>query len=188
MSDTSRTTRLAQPPPFAVILGTNEIASATAVFLLRQGYVVVLSNDPSCPVLRRKMAFHDALYDDEVDVSGVRALRSLAALTIGVGPGFTAGATCHFAIETLPERAGEIVAEGATCPPDGIPRPLGDCGAERFVAAPVASTWHTALEIGTRVYESLVLGVVDEISLTAPLDGTRAAPCATAPRCKPEPS
>lgn len=48
----------------AVILGTNEIASAVAVYLHREGYCVVLSHDPNPPVIRRKMAFHDALYAD----------------------------------------------------------------------------------------------------------------------------
>ncbi|PIT00791.1 xanthine dehydrogenase [Bradyrhizobium nitroreducens] len=49
---------------FAVILGTNEIASAIGIQLVRAGYCVVLSHDPDPPVIRRKMAFHDALYTD----------------------------------------------------------------------------------------------------------------------------
>jgi hypothetical protein len=209
-------------PPFAVVLGTNEIASAIGVFLLRQRHVVVLSNDPATPVLRRKMAFHDALFDDAVaigDITGRRAdnglqvlmafgehktvlvtemglldliilrnidvlvdarmqkyqvtpdLRGMAGLTIGVGPGFRAGTTCDVAIETLPERAGQIIENGATAPPDGIPRPLGERGAERFVLAPVAGRWRTAIEIGTRVYKDLALGMVDDAILLAPFDG-----------------
>lgn len=47
---------------FAIILGTNEIASAIAVHLARGGTCVVLSHDPDPPVIRRKMAFHDALF------------------------------------------------------------------------------------------------------------------------------
>jgi xanthine dehydrogenase accessory factor len=52
------------PSPFAIILGTNEIASAVAVHLRRIGWSVVLSHDPLLPVIRRAMAFHDALFDD----------------------------------------------------------------------------------------------------------------------------
>jgi hypothetical protein len=55
----------------AVILGTNEIASAVAVYLHRAGYCVVLSHDPNPPVVRRKMAFHDALFADFARVEGV---------------------------------------------------------------------------------------------------------------------
>ncbi|WP_315806417.1 MULTISPECIES: xanthine dehydrogenase [unclassified Bradyrhizobium] len=55
----------------AVILGTNEIASAIAVHLHRAGYCVVLSHDPNPPVMRRKMAFHDALFADFARVENV---------------------------------------------------------------------------------------------------------------------
>ncbi|MGX4802059.1 xanthine dehydrogenase [Bradyrhizobium guangdongense] len=60
---------------FAVILGTNEIASAIGIQLMRAGYCVVLSHDPDSPVIRRKMAFHDALYTDTAQLEGVVAER-----------------------------------------------------------------------------------------------------------------
>ncbi|HEY0329295.1 MAG TPA: xanthine dehydrogenase [Rhodopseudomonas sp.] len=60
---------------FAIVLGTNEIASAVAVFLHRADFGVVLSHDPDFPVIRRKMAFADALYRDDVKVEEVRGER-----------------------------------------------------------------------------------------------------------------
>jgi xanthine dehydrogenase accessory factor len=78
--------RAHHPFRFAVILGTNEIASAVAVRLHRDGYRVVLSHDPLPPVIRRKMAFHDALFDDAVTVDGIPARRADTSLEIG---------TCH---------------------------------------------------------------------------------------------
>lgn len=60
---------------FAVILGTNEIASAIGLQLVRAGYCVVLSHDPDPPVIRRKMAFHDALFTDAVQLEDVVAER-----------------------------------------------------------------------------------------------------------------
>jgi len=74
--------RLNSPDRFAVILGTNEIASAVAVLLRRNGYGVVLSHDPLPPVIRRKMAFHDALFDDAVSVAGIAAQRADTSLEI----------------------------------------------------------------------------------------------------------
>jgi xanthine dehydrogenase accessory factor len=68
--------------PLAVILGTNEIASAVAVNLYRSGYFVVLSHDPLPPVIRRKMAFHDVLFDDPVTIVGVEAWRADNGLAI----------------------------------------------------------------------------------------------------------
>jgi xanthine dehydrogenase accessory factor len=76
---------------FAVILGTNEIASAVAVLLRRGGYAVVLSHDPSPPVIRRKMAFHDALFDDAVSVAGIVAQRADTGLEIRTSLGRTPG-------------------------------------------------------------------------------------------------
>src|SRR5271165_1229167 len=45
-----------------IVLVTNEIASATAVRLTWEGHGVILSHDPFPPVIRRGMAFHDALF------------------------------------------------------------------------------------------------------------------------------
>jgi xanthine dehydrogenase accessory factor len=206
----------------AVILGTNEIASAVAVNLRRAGYGVVLSHDPHPAVIRRKMAFHDALYDDAVSLDGIAAdradtgfeirsrlgasdkiivtelglldlivvqaldllvdarmqkyrakpdLRDLTPLTIGLGPGFCGGTNCDIAIETRPGKAGRIIQEGPTDAPDAIPRPLGNRGEERFVRAEFPGRWHTAVEIGTRVYKDFVIGHLHNSPIRAPFDG-----------------
>jgi xanthine dehydrogenase accessory factor len=212
-------------PPYhqmAVILGTNEIASAIAVHLHRDRYGVVLSHDPAPPVIRRKMAFHDALFDDAVTLDGIAArradtsveirallrtdcavivtelglldliilrsldllidarmqkchttpdLRPLARFTIGVGPGFSGGANCHAAIETRPGKVGRIVQRGTTDAADGVPRRLGGCYEERFVRAEIAGRWHTAIEIGTRVFKDFVIGHIGHVPVRAPFDG-----------------
>ncbi|MGZ9410181.1 MAG: xanthine dehydrogenase, partial [Methylocystis sp.] len=49
---------------FVISLGTNEIASAVAARLTWERRRVVLSHDAYPPVIRRGMAFHDALYGD----------------------------------------------------------------------------------------------------------------------------
>lgn len=74
--------RATHPFRFAVILGTNEIASAIAVQLHRKRFRIVLSHDPLPPVIRRKMAFHDALFDDDVTVDGIGARRADSGLEI----------------------------------------------------------------------------------------------------------
>ena len=208
--------------PFAVILGTNEIASAVAVNLYRGGYFVVLSHDPTPPVIRRKMAFHDALFDDPVTVAGVAArrldtglailanfgpskdviitelglldlivlrtidilvdarmqkyqvtpdLRPLARFTIGLGPGFSAGTNCDFAIETRPSKTGRIIQHGPADAPDGLSRRLGSAGIERFVYSAVPGRWHTAVEIGTRIFKDFMVGHLSGETIRAPFDG-----------------
>ncbi len=208
--------------PLAVILGTNEIASAVAVNLYRSGYFVVLSHDPLPPVIRRKMAFHDVLFDDPVTIAGVKAwradnglailsrlgrsrgviitelglldlivlrtldilvdarmqkyqvtpdLRRLARFTIGLGPGFTAGTNCEFAIETHPSKSGRILQQGSTDTADRISRRLGGSGAERFVYSAVPGRWHTPLEIGTRIFKDFIVGHLGGDVIRAPFDG-----------------
>ena len=210
------------PHLLAVILGTDEIASAVAVYLHRAGYGVVLSHDPLPPVIRRKMAFHDALFDDAVLLEGISAvradttldiraglarpgsvtitelglldlivvqsisvlidarmqkyqvkpdLRRLARLTIGLGPGFSGGTNCDVAIETRPGKAGLIVRQGDTDAPDGAARRLGSRAGERFVRAQIAGRWHTAVEIGTRIFKDFLVGHHGNVPVRAPFDG-----------------
>src|SRR5271165_1359885 len=64
------------PLPLVVILGTNEIASAVAVYLKRAGCRVILSHDPFPPVIRRGMAFHDVLFGDRRVIDGIEGVRT----------------------------------------------------------------------------------------------------------------
>src|SRR5208282_5931869 len=68
--------------PLAVVLGTNEIASAVAVKLRKAQFNVILSHDPYPPVIRRGMAFYDALFDDRAVIDGILGLRVETALEI----------------------------------------------------------------------------------------------------------
>lgn len=82
MSDNRQDRGARHRPLVAAILGTSEIASAVAVQLHRAGYGVVLSHDPMPPVIRRKMAFHDALFDDSMIVDGVVGQRADTGIEI----------------------------------------------------------------------------------------------------------
>jgi xanthine dehydrogenase accessory factor len=222
MSNQTHSGRPRRHCPFAVILGTNEIASAVAVHLHRAGHGVVLSHDPMPPVIRRKMAFHDALFDDAVTIAGITAkradtgleiraeldrapaviitelglldlivirgldilvdarmqkyaatpdLRRLARLAIGLGPGFSGGINCDVAIETRPGKTGRILQRGYTDAPDEMARRLGNAWGDRFVRAEMAGRWHTAIEIGTRVFKNFTVGHLGNVPVRAPFDG-----------------
>ena len=66
----------------AVILGTNEIASAVAVQLARRCHQVILCHDPFPPVIRRGMAFHDALFEDRIEADGISGVCAETAAEI----------------------------------------------------------------------------------------------------------
>ncbi len=208
--------------PLAFILGTNEIASAVAVYMHRSGWACILCHDPFPPVVRRGMAFQDVLFGDPVtieDVEGVpaenalelfRALedasgvvvtmmqvsdlialrgpqalidarmqkyrvtpdwRHIAPLTIGLGPNFVVKANCDIAIETRPAKVGHVLENGGTDAPDHAPNPLGGVGRERFAYSDREGLWHSALEIGMRVFKGFVVGHLDGRPICAPLDG-----------------
>jgi xanthine dehydrogenase accessory factor len=208
--------------PLALILGTNEIASAVAVHLVTEGYSAVLSHDPFPPVIRRAMAFHDALFGDRAAVEGIEGERAetaveivstlakagsvavtplsladviaiapprllidarmqkrrvtpdhrgMAAVTVGLGPNFAAGVNCDIAIETRPVRIGTIVREGWTDEADGVSRPLGGFGGERFVYSHRDGIWRTPVDIGMRTFKGFVVGHLDGVAVQAPIDG-----------------
>ena len=205
----------------AVVMGVNEIASAVALWLHRAGYRAILTHDPDGVVIRRRMAFHDALFGDVEPLEGVtpgviengldllRAhaaggvhvtrlglsdllavghfqvlvdarmqkykvtpdLRGLAALTIGLGPGFSSDVNCDAAVETRPGFIGAAPRARWTQAADRRASQLGGTGAERFVYSPFAGRWRTALDIGAKVYKNVVLGHLDGAPLMAPCDG-----------------
>jgi xanthine dehydrogenase accessory factor len=208
--------------PPSLILGTNEIASAVAVYLMTAGYSVILSHDAFPPVIRRAMAFHDALFGDRAAVEGIEGERAetvleiasvlakpghvavtplqipdlagvirprllvdarmqkrrvtpdyrrMAAVTVGLGPHFAAGVNCDIAVETRPARIGVLVMEGWTDQADGISRPLGGIGCERFVYSDRPGLWHTAVDIGMRTFKGFVVGHLDGVPVQAPIDG-----------------
>lgn len=68
--------------PLAIVLGTNEIASAVAVHLTVAGFAVAMCHDPSPPVIRRAMSFHDALFGDIATIEGVLGERAENAIEI----------------------------------------------------------------------------------------------------------
>jgi hypothetical protein len=98
-------------------------------------------------------------------------LRRLARFAIGLGPGFCSGTNCDIAVETRPDKEGKVISEGLTEPPDGMSPRLGSYCGERFVRADEAGRWHTAVEIGTRVFKDFVVGYLGNAPLRAPFDG-----------------
>ena len=222
MRDSRVSTFDAGPASLALVLGTNEIASAVAVHLRMAGHRVILSHDTSPPVIRRAMAFHDALFGDRAMVEGIEGeraettlevtaamkmpyrvavtplhltdliasfspkilvdarmqkhritpdYRGVIRLTIGVGPNFAVGHNCDVAVETRPVKNGTLVRRGQTDAADGMPRPLGGVGVERFVYSGAPGHWHTRIEIGMRVFRGFVLGHLDGAPVRAPIDG-----------------
>jgi hypothetical protein len=65
-----------------VVLGSDDVASAVAHVLFTAGWPVVVARDTAVPVLRRAMAFDDALERGEAELAGVRGRAAASALAI----------------------------------------------------------------------------------------------------------
>ena len=75
--------------------------------------------------------------------------KDMAPLTIGLGPGFCAGADVDAVIETKRgHNLGRIIRQGSAYPNTGIPGIIGGYGAERVIHAPAAGRMKNRSKIG----------------------------------------
>lgn len=68
--------------PPVVVLGSDDVGSAVAHTLFTAGWPVLLARDAGVPVLRRAMAFDDALERGEAELAGVRGCAAAGVLAI----------------------------------------------------------------------------------------------------------
>jgi xanthine dehydrogenase accessory factor len=88
-----------------------------------------------------------------------------APLVIGVGPGFTAGVDCHYAVETQRgHRLGRVITARDSPPhaePNtGIPGPIGGYTSERLLRAPAAGVWRPRAAIADQVAAGALVAAV----------------------------
>lgn len=96
----------------------------------------------------------------------------MAALVIGLGPGFVVGQNCHAAIETNRGHfLGRVYWEGSPEPDTGIPGKVQAYAKERVLHAPAAGEVVTQVEIGDSVKSGDPILSVDGETVRAPFDG-----------------
>lgn len=97
--------------------------------------------------------------------------RSLAPLTIGLGPNFIARDTTDLVIETSWDDPGALIARGAATAFAGEPRVIGGTGRERYVYASHSGVFVTTFDIGAKVGAGDIVATVNDTPLRAPLSG-----------------
>ena len=93
-------------------------------------------------------------------------LRDLAALTIGIGPGFSAGVNCDLVVETEGADPGAILRAGETAQ---ARRPAPEDSA--FVLAPHKGLFRASVSIGLTVEAGEPVGFVGDTPVVAPAGG-----------------
>lgn len=114
----------------------------------------------------------DALVDGRMMKGGHRLSLGSAPRVIGLGPGFTAGADCHFVVETARGHdLGRVIREGGGRPNSGVPGVLGGESVRRVLRAPADGVFASDRTIGDRVREGEEIGRVGEEAVRASIGG-----------------
>ena len=103
----------------------------------------------------------------------------MAKLVIGVGPGFTTGVDCHYAIETMRgHNLARIIENGSPMENTGVPGLIAGHSDDRVIHSPARGIIHNLCVIGDTVKKDEVIAVIDEGSqCVAPTsEGSQSSP------------
>lgn len=89
--------------------------------------------------------------------------RDMAKLTIGLGPGFSAGKDVDYVIETMRgHNLGRIIKDGPAMADTGVPGKIMGYGKERVIHAPAEGILYGRAEIAAKVKKDDVIAVIRE--------------------------
>lgn len=87
---------------------------------------------------------------------------NMAPITIGLGPGFSAGEDVHLVIETMRgHNLGRIIEKGSAMANTGIPGVIKGVSKERVIYSPISGIISNVKEIGDLVKKGEVLAYID---------------------------
>ncbi len=136
--------------------------------LWRRGEIPVVV-DPECS--SRHALRPDVIVDAIMAKKNTGTCKRDAPLVIALGPGFEAGQTATFVIETnRGPRLGRLLEKGTAEPNTGVPGAI-DGVTERVLRAPRDGQWQTGRDIGESIFKDAVAGFVDRMPVRAPIDG-----------------
>jgi xanthine dehydrogenase accessory factor len=146
---------------------------AQAEVLLQEGKLAVLA-DPKADAISyfKPMAVVDAILAKK----NLGTDRSMAPITVALGPGFTAGEDVDAVIETKRgHNLGRVLWQGCAAPNTGIPGLIGGYGKERVIHSPAEGILRNVCKITDPVKKGQLIAVVEtengNVPVTASLDG-----------------
>lgn len=167
----------------AVFDGTATVEGVTARLIDRIEQADAVWNAGEIPLIVDETAVCAAACAPAVLVDAILAKRNLgttrdmAPITIGLGPGFTAGGDVDAVVETMRgHRLGRVIYEGAALPNTGVPGSIAGFAAERVIHAPASGAMTFVrspepVDIGSIVQKGQTIGFVGGVPVTATLDG-----------------
>lgn len=133
-----------------------------------------LMADPAGACIRtlREQGRVDALVDAILAKKNLGTAREMAPLTVGLGPGFTAGEDVDYVVETMRGHdLARIIREGQAIPNTGVPGMVGGVSKERVIHSPGAGRIHNIAHIADLVEKGQILAYVGEVPVEASITG-----------------
>lgn len=125
-----------------------------------QGAVPLLV-DPAADCVKTQKP--DVLVDAILAKKNLGTDRTMAPLTIALGPGFTAGVEVDYVVETKRgHNLGRIITEGTAVPNTGIPGMIGGYAKERVIHAAGEGILRNVAAIGDVVEKNQVIAVIEK--------------------------
>lgn len=126
--------------------------------------------DENCDILNEIKV--DVLIDAIIAKRNLGTNKSMAKLTIALGPGFVAGKDVDFVIETMRgHNLGRVIKEGTALPNTGVPGLIAGRSGERVIHAPASGIIKNISKIGDIVKKDEVIAKVGDEDVIASIDG-----------------
>ncbi len=162
----------------AVYDGTTEVEGATSVRIFDLHETEKCWEKGVIPVIVDEIGRSIECLKPDIVVDAILAKKNLgtridmAPLTIGLGPGFTAGEDVDVVIETMRGGSlGKIYREGSAIPNTGVPGMIGGYAKERVIHSPAEGNIRAIRSVGDIVQKGEILAYVGETPVYATLDG-----------------
>lgn len=140
---------------------------------LQKGRLTMLV-DPSCSCLEEMKP--QVVVDAILAKKNLGTRRSMAPVTIGLGPGFSAGEDVDAVIETMRGHTlGKVIYDGAALPNTGIPGKIAGFDKERVIYSPAEGVLYNVCKITDTVKKGDVIAVIEtadgRVPVKASIDG-----------------
>lgn len=114
----------------------------------------------------------EAVIDAILAKKNLGTSRDMAPLTVGLGPGFTAGEDVDYVIETMRgHNLGRIIKKGSALPNTGVPGLIAGIGKERVIHSPAAGNMKNICQIADLVEKDQVIAMVGDTPVKAAISG-----------------
>jgi len=147
-----------------------KISKPNEIKACEQEGVVPLLIDPTGSLIKdiKPAAVIDAI----IAKRNLGTTRSMADITIALGPGFNAGKDEHAVIETKRGHdLGRLILKGYASPDTGIPGEINGESVRRVIHSPADGTLKHIKQIGSRVKQGESLFTINGEEVEAPMDG-----------------